>query len=476
MKKADFRTWLLTALCVLMCGSLFAQTKVRGIVVDEENMPVVGASVVVVGSNVGVATTADGRFELNAKAGDKTIEVSFLGFETQRVPISGQMRIVLKAAASDIDEVIVVAYGTTKKSSFTGSASVVKASELSKFSGTGFTDALQGMSAGVNVTNDASNPGAEARIAIRGVANMSGTTTPLYVVDGIPYDGSLNSINPNDIESLTVLKDAAAASLYGSRAANGVVIITTKTGKTGSLKVNVNASWGTSDNAVGYGEKADPKQSLLLLWEALYNDKHYHDGASPAEAGDYASQNLLGKIFSRKVTNSQGQAGYISPFKHIDADWVLHDGNGNPTINPDLEYAWSPSDWDWFGAYYQHKLRQNYSFDISGASQNGKTNYFTSAGYLNDRGYGGNDYYKRFSFNANVNTEINKWLTMGGSVRYSYSRQNSGGQTRALNYTNTFSSPWLRNADNTDWERSEKTGQRVYQYGAYTQGFFGASP
>lgn len=449
--------------------------KIRGIVLDELDEPVVGASVIATPA-YGTITDVNGSFELSVEKSIKSLEISYIGYQTQKVAVATNLKIKLKPDTQQLDEVLVVAYGTTKKSSFTGSASVVRSDEIKKFQGTGFTDALQGLTAGVNVSQDASNPGAEARISIRGIANMAGNTTPLYVVDGVPYDGSLNSINTNDIASLTVLKDAAAASLYGSRAANGVVIITTKTGKAGKVKVNFNASWGTSDNAVGYGKKADPKQTLLLYWEGLYNDKYYFEGGcSKQEAGDYASQSLLGKIFTAQGKDPTGKPIYVSPFNHIDEDWVLHDGNGNPYINPNLTYAWNENDWDWYGAYYKRKLRQNYSIDISGATENGKTNYFISTGFLDDKGYGGGDYYKRYSFSANVNSEINKWLAMGGSLRYAYSRQSSSGSTRALNYNMTLASPYLRNASNTDWVRSEMTGERVLQYGAYTS-FFGVHP
>lgn len=476
MMKTLKLSWLFVTFCILFSGTTFAQQiKIRGIVLDELDEPVVGASVIATPA-YGTITDVNGSFELSVEKSIKSLEISYIGYQTQKVAVATNLKIKLKPDTQQLDEVLVVAYGTTKKSSFTGSASVVRSDEIKKFQGTGFTDALQGLTAGVNVSQDASNPGAEARISIRGIANMAGNTTPLYVVDGVPYDGSLNSINTNDIASLTVLKDAAAASLYGSRAANGVVIITTKTGKAGKVKVNFNASWGTSDNAVGYGKKADPKQTLLLYWEGLYNDKYYFEGGcSKQEAGDYASQSLLGKIFTAQGKDPTGKPIYVSPFNHIDEDWVLHDGNGNPYINPNLTYAWNENDWDWYGAYYKRKLRQNYSIDISGATENGKTNYFISTGFLDDKGYGGGDYYKRYSFSANVNSEINKWLAMGGSLRYAYSRQSSSGSTRALNYNMTLASPYLRNASNTDWVRSEMTGKRVLQYGAYTS-FFGVHP
>ncbi|MBR5193454.1 MAG: carboxypeptidase-like regulatory domain-containing protein [Bacteroidaceae bacterium] len=197
--KVTHLKFLFLMIAVFVCGTISAQTRVKGTVVDEEGLPIVGATVMATPSKVGTITDMDGKFDLSTKSGDKSLNVSFIGYATEVVKIAPTVKVVLKSDATEMDEVIVVAYGSAKKSSFTGSASVVKADKLEKFSGTGFTDALQGMTAGVNVTADANNPGAEARIAIRGVTNMAGNTTPLYVVDGVPYDGSLNSINPNDI-------------------------------------------------------------------------------------------------------------------------------------------------------------------------------------------------------------------------------------------------------------------------------------
>ena len=233
-------------------GILAAQQKksVTGMVTDKNGEPIIGANVVEKGTTNGIITDVDGKFSLNIAPG-AVLQISYIGYNTQEIKVSGRnvINVTLMENTQDLDEVIVVAYGSMKKSSYTGSASVIKTEQLEKFSGTGFTDALQGLSAGVNVTSDASNPGAEARIAIRGITNMSGTTTPLYVVDGIPYDGALNSINPNDIESLTVLKDAAASSLYGSRAANGAIVITTKKGTAGKVRVEYNMSY-TKDSPI----------------------------------------------------------------------------------------------------------------------------------------------------------------------------------------------------------------------------------
>lgn len=450
--------------------------RVSGVVKDEMG-PVVGASIVVKGTTNGTITDMDGKFIIDNVPVGSILEISYVGMETQSIRWDGQssVNVMLKDEAQDLDEVVVVAYGTTKKSSFTGSASVVKSDQLRKISGTGFAEALQGMSAGVNVTNNEGNPGGDTRIQIRGIASMSGQSSPLIIVDGMPYDGSLNTIAPSDIESMTVLKDAAAASLYGSRAANGVLVITTKKGKTGKPVINFRGAWGTSDNAVKNPTKADPYQQLTNTWRAIYNDKYYLEGMSSQEAGDYASQTVLGHMVNPRI-NSAGETVYVTPFKWTGdaSNYVLHDGNGNCWTNPELEMVWDESDYDWYGAVFSRKLRQDYGVDVSGSTENGKVNYYTSLSYLNDKGYANNQYYTRYSFRTNVSAEITNWLSMGGSLAYSYYRQNTSGANRALVFSNTLNSPWLRNEDNTDWYYSEKTGQRIYDFGENSSNFFGS--
>lgn len=448
--------------------------KVTGVVEDDMG-PVAGASIRVKGTTNGTISDMDGHFSLEGVSKGSVLVVSFVGLAPQEVSCDGKttLHIRMKSDTQDLDEVVVVAYGTAKKSSFTGSAAVVKSEQLEKISATGFAEALQGMSAGVNVTNNEGNPGGETRIQIRGISSMSGQTTPLFVVDGMPFDGSLTSISPSDIESMTVLKDAAAASLYGSRAANGVVVITTKKGKAGKPAINFRGAWGTSDNAVKNPKKANPYEQLTNTWRAIYNDKYYVEGLDKQAAGDYASSTVLGHMVNPRV-NSNGENTYVTPFKYINEDFVLHDGNGNCWTNPALEMVWDESDYDWYGAVFSRKLRQDYGVDVSGATQDGKTNYFTSLSYLNDKGYGNNQYYKRYAFRANVTTELTKWLQMGGNLAYSYYRQNISGSNRALVFSNSLNSPWLRNEDNTDWYYSQKTGNRIFDFGTNSSNFFGS--
>ncbi|MGO1521633.1 MAG: TonB-dependent receptor plug domain-containing protein [Sphingobacterium sp.] len=454
-------------------GTTWAQSQVQGTIRDADG-PISGASIRIQGTGVSTFSDENGRFTLSNIKEEATIIVSFVGYRSQEIKFQGQaeLNVTLESDVADLDEVVVVAYGTAKKSTFTGSASVVKGEQIEKISGTGFAEALQGASAGVNVTNNEGNPGGDTRIQIRGISSMSGSSNPLYVVDGMPFDGQLNSIAQNDIESITVLKDAAASSLYGSRAANGVVVITTKKGTSAKPQINLRSSWGTSDNAVANPVKADPYNQLLNTWEGIYNDQHYKYGLTQKEAGDWASENLLGKLL-KSVKNSNGENSYVSPFRHINDAYVLHDGNGNPSINPDLEMIWDESDYDVYGAAFSRKLRQDYGLDLSGTANEGKTNYFLSAGFLDDNGYASRQYFKRNNFRANITSQLTKWLQVGGNLSYSNSKQNLSGASRALIFTSSMQSPWLRNADNTDWEYSQKTGERMFDYGTYANNFFG---
>ena len=204
----------------------------------------------------------------------KTLQVSFVGMQTQEVAIKPNLRVILKTDAHVLDEVMVVAYGTAKKSSFTGSAAVVDSKKIEKRQVSNITNALSGTVAGVQVMSSANGgqPGSTAKIRVRGTGSMAAGNTPLYVVDGVPYDGDLSSINTADIESTTVLKDAASNALYGARGANGVVLITTKKGIVGKATVNVDAKWGTNSRAVpNYDVLKNPGTYLEKAYEAIYN-------------------------------------------------------------------------------------------------------------------------------------------------------------------------------------------------------------
>ena len=285
------------ALCLFISiGAAWAQTiRVSGTVTDVANgEPVVGAAVQLKGSASTYALTdVSGKYTLSVPA-DAILTVSSLGFNPTEVQVNGRgvVDIGLTPEAQLLDDVLVVAYGTAKKESFTGSAGTVKSESLQKRTVANVSKALEGMVAGISTTSGSGQPGEGASIQIRGTGSINASSNPLYVVDGIPFDGNLSSINPNDIESLTVLKDASAAALYGARAANGVIMITTKRGSEGHSVVNFKATVGLQSRSIRDYDTVNQEEFVELTWEALKNNYVINGGYDLAKAKTLASAGL----------------------------------------------------------------------------------------------------------------------------------------------------------------------------------------
>ena len=269
-----------------MIGLATAQTRVQGVVLSQEdNEPIVGASILVKGTTIGTVTDMDGRFTLTGiPSSARTLVVSYVGMKTQEVAIRSNVRVTLSTDAEVLDDVIVVAYGTAKKSSFTGSAANVDNKKLEMRPITSVTNGLEGQATGVLMTSASGQPGSTGSIRIRGYGSINASSAPLYVVDGIPFDGSLSSINPSDIESMTILKDASAGALYGARGANGVVMITTKQGKEGKTNVTWRSTLGWSERAQKPYDMLDQKEFVQLSYEAIRNGLIFNSGYSWADA------------------------------------------------------------------------------------------------------------------------------------------------------------------------------------------------
>ena len=258
------RKFVLLIMIVLSAGALaLAQNKrISGTVKGVDGKPIAGATVLVEGTSIGTTTNAEGRFSVQAPA-DGTLVVSFIGYASKSVNIAGKTRldIALKEDTHAIDDVIVVAYGTAKKESFTGSVAVVKGEE-----------ALDGLAPGVQVTSGSGQPGSGTTVAIRGFGSINASSTPLYVVDGIPYDGAISAINPDDIASISILKDASASVLYGARGANGVVLINTKKGNRNETNVELKINVGVSSRAIPRYETVGARDFMEIMYSAFYND------------------------------------------------------------------------------------------------------------------------------------------------------------------------------------------------------------
>ena len=378
-------------LLAFMVQFAFAQEKtITGTVSGSDGLPLIGATVLVKGTNTGASTDFDGNYSIKAAQG-ATLVFSFVGYETQeaRVGSSNTINIVMQEDAAQLDEVVVVAYGTTSLEAFTGSASVVGSKELEIRNVTSPIAAIEGKATGVQFTSASGQPGSSPGIIIRGVGTLNGNSSPLYIVDGMQYEGNLNTINQEDIASFTILKDAASTSLYGSRAANGVVLITTKSGSKGAIRANVSVSSGIVQQGIQNYDEVTPGQYYETMWESLRNSSA--GGGDPA----YASANIYNSL------------GY-NPFDVPNDQIVGTDGLLNPSANVIYKSL------DWYDVLNQTGIRNNYNINIAGGGDKHKV--FFSASYLDEEGYVVTTGYNRLTTRLNGDFELNDWLTMGGSA------------------------------------------------------------
>ena len=427
MKRVLF---LLTFIC-LGIGTIAAQSaKVTGRVTDTEGEAVIGASVYVIGTNQGANTDIEGNFTIeNVPSSATTLRVSYIGMTTQEVHIlkGKPMKIVLVEDGVSLDEVMVVAYGTAKKSAFTGSASVVKSETIEKRQVSNVTNALSGTIAGIQVTSANGQPGASASILIRGVGSLNAGNDPLYVVDGMPFDGDISSINPADIENMSVLKDAAAAALYGARGANGVIMVTTKKGQNGAARVSFDAKWGVNQRQIGkYDVMTSADQYMETLYRSFYNAGVYSLGYSPVNAHNYANGELFPSL-GYQMYNLNGANGLIGVDGKVNPLATLGYSDGKNYYTPD----------DWTKAMINNQMRQEYNVSVSGGTD--KLNYFFSAGYLEDGGIIENSGFDRLTTRLSVDYQAKKWLKVGANVSYVNSESRyPDNQTNTSSSMNTF--------------------------------------
>lgn len=450
----------LASFVLLFTAVLHAATandiQVSGTVVSEGE-PLPGASVLIKGTHNGTVTDIDGHYSIKVPS-DGTLVFSFIGLKSQEHKVNGRtvINVDLPADSEVLDEVMVVAYATAKKYSFTGAASTVKGDEIARMQTSNVSRALEGTVPGLQASAASGQPGTDAEIRIRGIGSINASSAPLYVVDGLPFDGSINSINPEDIASITVLKDAASAALYGSRGANGVIIITTKQGQTDSkTTVSVKASFGGSNRAVRDYDRIGTNQYFELYWEALRNQYALNtDKYTPQTAAAQASKDLVGKLMG----------GGPNPYGPNYSQPVGTDGKLVAGAVP----LWNV---DWQDAMEQQALRTELGLNVSGG---GKTNqYFFSAGYLNDKGIALESGYQRFNLRSNITSQINKWLRGSVNMSFAHSMQNYpvSSDTKTSNVINAgrlmadFYPIYEMNPDGTYKYDSE--GKRIYDFGSY---------
>lgn len=453
----------LLACALLLGGAAYAQNMTVKGKVTANGLEMPGVTVSVKGTAGGTITSLDGDFTIKANAGSVLV-FSFIGYETVEVPVKGNgpINVELREKTTDLDEVVIaVPYGTAKKSTFTGSAGVVDKKIIANSQVASVSQALQGSVAGLQSFSASGQPGEDATILIRGVGSVNASTTPLYVVDGVPYDGALSSISNQDIASITVLKDAAAASLYGSRAANGVVMITTKQGsKKSAPSIEISAKYGFSDRAVKDYEQVSTEQYFMLEWEAIRNMrmnlKKNPDTAEAAAA--YATQNL---ILNYIGINPYGTA-YPQP---IGTDGKLVEG---------ARLLWNDS---WEDALSQDAHYTDLSARVSGGSENSQ--YYFSLGYMDNQGAYIGSGFKRYTLRANITSDLTKWLQVGVNVGLTHSIQDFpksddsslGNVVLAARSIPSFYPVYERDPETGAYVLDEN-GQRVYDYGKYRHGSY----
>ena len=411
------RLTMLMVSLLLCVGSALAQTKVTGTVLSQEDgQPIIGAAVKVVGTSTGMLTDVNGRFNITLPAGKNQVEVSYLGYLSQTVTAKNGMRVFLKADAKMVDEVIVVAFGQQKKSAFTGSATMVGSEKLDQHVTTNVANALAGTVPGLQIRGGSGAPGSGAGyINIRGIASMYANTDPLVIVDGAPYSASLSNISQEDIESVSVLKDAASAALYGARGAAGVILITTKKGDKQAPKINVNVRWGANSRAVQeYDKVTDPAQYYEMSYAQMYNYYYYGLGQSATAANANANSAMIKALGYQVYTVPEGQQlvgldGKLNPQATL----------GYKQVGENGETYWYQPD-DWTDAAYKTGFRQEYEVNASGGTE--KSDYYISAAYLNEDGIIDNSSFDRFTARMKANYDLTKWLRIGANVGYTHSK------------------------------------------------------
>lgn len=407
----------------------FAQEKTLKGVVTEDGFPLPGVTVVIKGTTMGTQTDLDGNYSIKAKQGE-VIVFSFIGLKNveHKVGAANTFNLTMKAEDSVLDEVVVVAYGTASKESVTGSIAVVKSEDIQKRPATNAIGALEGAAAGVQVNNTSGQPGAEPEVRIRGFSSLRGkvngvdANSPLYVVDGVPYGGSISDINPADIESMSVLKDASSTTLYGNRASNGVILITTKKGNKAGGSFNIDMKQGVYTRGMKEYDRIGADDFMNTMW-AGYRNGAVTAGKSLADANADANANLVNDILVANIYN-------------LPSDQLFE--NGKLKSNAQILDGYR-GDLDW----YKPIERTGYYQDINmnGRIANEKGGAYFSAGFLNNEAYFKNSDFTRFTGRTNADYQVNDWLKVGTNL--SGSHQVSNGLTASSDDSNSYVNPFM---------------------------------
>ena len=403
---------ILTLLLAFVVQISFAQEKTVSGTVSDESGSLPGVSVIIKGSTKGTETDFDGKYSITAKTGDVLV-FRYLGYKVteKTVGASNVINVKLAEDANVLDEIVVVGYGTSTKQAFVGTAAVVKQEQLEVKNFSNVSQALTGEVAGVTVINGSGQPGTVGAIRIRGYGSVNGNRAPLYVVDGVPFSGSINSINPADIASTTILKDATATAIYGSRGANGVVLITTKKGSAANSYIEVDIKTGINDQLIPrYDVVTSPEEYIGYVWEGIKNRGVITGNPDPVA---FANAQLF-------------TGNYVAPGYNM---WNVTSGAdlidpATGTVRPGVTRKYTPL--RYADVAFDSAIRTETNVRMSGGSEN--TRYFASFGYLDDNGYSINTSFKRYTTRLNLTTDVKPWLKLNSNIGYAYSENVANGQ------------------------------------------------
>jgi TonB-linked SusC/RagA family outer membrane protein len=451
------KLFTLVMLCVLSL-SVLANKQISGVVVDEANEPVIGASIQVLGTTMGTITDVDGAFELSVPDDATQVKVSAIGYKEQLLEIKKVMHVVMAEATIELQEVISTGYGSVTKGAFGGSAQTVTAETIEKKAPSEITKSMAGEIAGVQVVTTSGQPGSSASIRIRGIGSVNASSAPLIIVDGVTYEGDMSSINPDDIATYDVLKDASATALYGSRGANGVIVINTKKGTAGEeAKIDVDVNYGANLHLLPlYDVIKDPQEYVEMAWMSVYNS-----------LGKYNNTDMKIRDANKQLFGAKGLPVIYNLWDKEGSQLVNgYTGKFRDNVNM-LDAYKNMSSWEDNIFRVGQKAQANLSF--SGGTPGAQ--YYASFGYLKDEGYYIGSDFDRFTARSKVNFDAKKWLKAEVNLAYTYSSLNNPGQGSNMNngfaYVNGIPPIYpvfLYNADGTI-VHDPKTGNNAYDYG-----------
>ena len=416
--------------CCLFPFWLVAQEiTIKGTVKDQDGLELPGAAIVIKGTNKGIATDGNGAFEIKAHQGDILV-FSTIGYAPKEVKVGKErnLNIVLSVDVLQLEgtEVVAVAYGTTDKKSFTGSMATIKAETIQAKQSSDVAKTLEGAVAGVQISTSSGQPGSNSAIRIRGIGSINASSAPLIILDGVPFEGTLNAINNSDIESVNVLKDASSSALYGARGANGVVLITTKSGSKGRLSITLDSKLGFNYRGIPeYDIISSPGEYYETLWSALYNQNRYAQNQADALARTNASQSLINNVGT----------GY-NIYNVADDQVVLSNGKLNPAAT--IKYSDAATFNQWEKALFNSRVRKEHNLSMTKGTE--YNSFYFSFGYLGDEGYNMNTYFNRYATRFSYKGDITSWLKTNASSMITYTEQQ--GSTEDNGYDNPFA--WTR--------------------------------